>query len=73
MAEKARRRDALGSSDITDDALLGTVANRFRKVSEEKPNAPGYKERKTFGAEVAYMKGWLEERARWLDGECGEG
>ena len=33
------------------------------------PNAPGYKERKTYRAEVEYMEGWLKKRAAWLDSE----
>ena len=33
------------------------------------PNAPGYKERKTYRAEVDYMKNWLKTRAAWLDEE----
>ena len=35
------------------------------------PNAPGYKERKTYRAEVDYMLNWLKTRAQWLDSEWG--
>ena len=35
------------------------------------PNAPGYKERKTYRAEVDYMLNWLKTRAQWLDNEWG--
>ena len=31
------------------------------------PNAPGYKERKTYRSEVDYMENWLKKRAEWLD------
>ena len=33
------------------------------------PNAPGYKERKTYQAEVDYMTSWLKTRAAWLDSQ----
>lgn len=33
------------------------------------PNAPGYRKRKTYQAEVAYMLSYMRARAQWLDSE----
>ena len=33
------------------------------------PNAPGYKQRKTYRAEVAYLTGWCRKRLVWLDSQ----
>ena len=31
------------------------------------PNAPGYRQRKTYQAEIAYMRAWLTARTAWID------
>ena len=54
--------------------FLETDANLDDKVWQrfgyrQWPNAPGYKNRKTYRAEVDYMKTWLQTRAAWLDKE----
>jgi hypothetical protein len=33
------------------------------------PNAPGWDERDTFRKEVDYMKGWIRQRASWMDSQ----
>ena len=56
---------------LEDDAYLDEgVWQRFGY--RQWPNAPGYKERKTYKAEVDYMTDWLKKRAEWLDEEWGQ-
>ena len=49
-----------------NDAVWRTIGRR------QWPHAPGWKSRKTYESEVAYMKGFLQERAAWLDGAFAE-
>ena len=49
-----------------NDAVWRTIGHR------QWPHAPGWKSRKTYESEVAYMKGFLQERAAWLDGAFAE-
>lgn len=53
---------------------LETDANMDDKIWQrfgyrQWPNAPGYRNRKTYKAEVEYMTDWLKKRAAWLDSE----
>lgn len=55
---------------LEDDANLeDKIWQRFG--FRQWPNAPGYKERKTYRAEVDYLKSWIKARADWFDKEFG--
>jgi len=51
----------------TDANLDDKIWQRFGY--RQWPNAPGYKNRKTYKAEVEYMTDWLKKRAAWLDSQ----
>ena len=58
----------------TQARFLETGANLDDKIWQrfgyyQWPNPPGYKERKTYRAEIDYMVSWLKTRASWLDTE----
>ena len=45
-----------------NDVVWRTIGHR------QWPHTPGWKSRKTYESEVAYMKSFLQKRAAWLDG-----
>lgn len=56
------------ANQLEDDANLDdSVWQRFGY--RQWPNAPGFKERTSYRAEVTYMEEWLKERAAWLDSQ----
>lgn len=50
-----------------NDAVWRTIGHR------QWPHAPGWKSRKTYESEVAYMKDFLQKRAAWLDDAFAHG
>lgn len=57
----SKEADALRDAVMLNDAVWKNIGHR------QWPHAPGWKQRKTYQAELNYMTNWLEKRMNWLD------